>query len=93
MKNHKVKKIHYSGGIVYSNGNRLPGWPCCCSGERANRIRQEGIQSNFINNVTCKVCLRMLDMQEAYRSTNPDAWNRSKEKGYCIEPMTFKQSY
>lgn len=65
MKAATPRPIHYSGGVLYRVGQRgsaehLPGWPACCSGDRARKIAADGEQSDTPAKVTCKRCLDLL---------------------------------
>ncbi len=52
-----LKVIHYCGmGINYM----LAGWPVCGSGEFAIRVKREGNQTDEINSVTCKKCIKKM---------------------------------
>ena len=53
-------RVHYAGGIRTKRTEMLMGWPCCCSGERAVRIRAEGNQTLVGENVTCAACKRVM---------------------------------
>jgi hypothetical protein len=66
----KERPIHYAGGVLYRSGaegctEMLPGWPACCSGDRARRIAAAGEQSTDIARVTCARCR--------------DLWQRTRE--------------
>ncbi len=76
-------KTHYSGGIVYANGNRLPGWPCCCTGDKAVQIRKQGNQTDEPDDVTCKACNALIDKQVEYRKAHFKHWWDMHRKGYC----------
>ena len=77
-------KTHYSGGIVYKNGNRLIGWPVCQTGERAVLIERRGNHSQNKEDVDCKSCLRLIEAQEDYKKEYPEHWERMRQKGYCL---------
>jgi hypothetical protein len=52
-----TRTIHWAGGIRYKRGIRLPGWPCCCSGERCERIASDARNmTRCPQEVTCKRC-------------------------------------
>lgn len=53
----KITLIHWAGGVRHAHGTWLPGWPCCCSGDRAERIAAAGNQSRCPSEVTCRRCL------------------------------------
>ena len=55
-----MKTIHYSGGVQTSRGEWLPGWPCCCSGDKAEAIGNAGNQSRLPHRVTCAACKRRM---------------------------------
>lgn len=78
-----MKKIHYSGGVVYEFGNRLPGWPVCMTSEMAETVRRNGNQTDEPDDVTCKACNKLIDKQIEYRKAHPAYWLKMKEKGYC----------
>ena len=59
-----MKKVHWGGGLKIT-GKRitkmLAGWPCCCSGRRAEKIREEGnLELHHVSLVTCKACINLL---------------------------------
>jgi len=58
------KKIHWGGGITTEKKNNLtkylPGFPCCCSGYRAEFIKAKNYLTTDIKNVTCQNCLRLI---------------------------------
>ncbi len=56
-----MSKTHYAGGVTVGNTQWLRGWPCCCSGEKAIKIRVEGNVTFFPDNVTCKACNKTLE--------------------------------
>lgn len=63
-------KIHYAGGLVVPQGMRgairmLPGWPACCAGAPAERIRAAGRQTAEPDAVTCKRCVGMMQQAAA----------------------------
>lgn len=65
---------HYSGGLSYTSpvGQRVnyaAGWPACCHGLKARRIREEGAQSTDAAKVTCATCLKRIAASER-------AWER-----------------
>jgi hypothetical protein len=60
------KIIHYSGGIFHAKGRMLSGFPCCCYGDRAWKIRIERRQTMERDKVTCKACLAWLAKQDAF---------------------------
>jgi hypothetical protein len=58
----KPTPIHYAGGVTYNTArgsvvDMLGGWPVCCSGDRARRIRAQGQQTYERAAVTCRGCL------------------------------------
>jgi len=59
-----VTAMHWEGGIRYARGTRLPGWPCCCSGDRAERIAADKQQTARAEDVTCRACLRLMAQDE-----------------------------
>lgn len=58
------KRTHWEGGIRYARGTRLPGWPCCCSGDRAEQIAERGEQTANPAGVDCARCLRLMRQDE-----------------------------
>jgi|GEM_PF-5748878 len=55
----KSKVIHYCGrGIDYM----LAGWPVCGSGDFAVKVRTDGNQTDEINSVTCKKCIKKMQV-------------------------------
>jgi len=61
-------KIHYSGGLRTRLGKRgariaLRGWAACCSGEKAEKARREGNQTNIRADVTCAACLKLFEKE------------------------------
>jgi len=44
----------------------LRGYPCCCSGDKALKIRSFGNQTEKREDVTCKDCLGILKRQDKY---------------------------
>ena len=61
-----MKKIHYAGPIQVSRKRILPGWAACCSGLKAEEIRETGMHSYGRSEVTCARCLRMIAAHDAY---------------------------
>lgn len=61
--------IHWAGGLDYPVRGGImvmsPGYPCCCSGDRARKIREDGTQAWDRERVTCKTCLRLLAKKAA----------------------------
>jgi hypothetical protein len=59
-----MKVIHWSGGVRIVDkrvDNRLKGWPVCCSGALAYRIKYHGMMnSQDPTAVTCKKCQALL---------------------------------
>lgn len=52
--------IHYSGGMIVGDSERLAGWPACVSGRGAFKVRERGNQTADVDRVDCKACLRLL---------------------------------
>lgn len=56
--------IHWGGGLSYPIRRGIVtmarGYPCCCSGDRARKVRQDGTQTWDRAEVTCKTCLKLL---------------------------------
>lgn len=48
---------HYSGGLTIKSTTWAPGYPCCCRGQRAVKIRDTGNQTDDWNKVDCRICL------------------------------------
>lgn len=64
------KAIHWGGGVRHARGTRLPGWACCCTGERCERISaDESAMTRDPRLVTCKACLRWMR-----KDTNAERW-------------------
>lgn len=63
-------RIHFSGGLAVLEMQAVtyyaPGYPCCCSGDRAEAIAASGNQSDNMDKVTCERCLANIR-----RSTKP----------------------
>jgi hypothetical protein len=56
-----VRDTHYIGGVKHARGELLPGWPCCCTGERVLRIMRSAAPLSWTaSEVTCKGCLRVM---------------------------------
>ena len=62
-----MQKIHYAGPIRTKKCRVLPGWAACCSGQRAEQIRQDGQHTYERKNVTCGHCLRMIALDQEKR--------------------------
>ena len=60
------KVMHYSGGVQTSRGEWLSGWPCCCSGDKAEAIEAHGNQTSRHDDVTCAACRRRMKAAQAY---------------------------
>ena len=39
----------------------MAGWPCCCSGYAAERIKEQGNQTRNRAEVTCAKCRRVME--------------------------------
>lgn len=56
--------IHYSGSICYDGARSTAhvggGYAACCSGDRAIRVRNEGLGTTEPELVTCRRCLAIL---------------------------------
>lgn len=71
---------HYSGGLTIKSTTWAPGYPCCCSAQRAVKIRDTGNQTDDWNKVDCRICLskrahlRQLDskVKVRVRAKEPD---------------------
>lgn len=55
------KAMHYSGGLRLPKARMLAGWPCCCSGLAAIKVKEDGNMSNDPKEVTCKRCLKNME--------------------------------
>jgi hypothetical protein len=60
-----MERIHWSGGAKIITrtriDNRLKGWPCCCSGAAAYRIKYRGMMNGRDpQEVTCRSCRKVL---------------------------------
>ena len=77
------KPIHYAGPIRAQLKSSfrivLPGWAACCSGERAERIRERRQHTRIAADVTCAACLRLMAAHEA--TAKAEAAQAAKEKG------------
>lgn len=62
------RATHYEGGMTIGTTTWLPGWPCCCSGRRAEAIRAAGNLTSDRGRVDCRACLRQLRRHEASRA-------------------------
>jgi len=78
-----MKKVHYSGGVVFAEGDRLKGWAVCCTGDRTQQINIDGNHTRDRKEVTCKVCLRLIAKQDLFKEKHPDIWRNMRDKGYC----------
>lgn len=65
----EVRKIHYAGPIKKHRMKILPGWAACCSGPKAEEIRNSGWHSNIRSEVTCAACLRQIKAHDAYAAS------------------------
>jgi hypothetical protein len=54
-------KVHWAGGASTKTTEWLRGWPCCCSGKAAYRIRARGNLTGFPDMVTCKRCIATME--------------------------------
>ena len=73
-----MKKIHYLGGIVFEGGSRLRGWPVCCSGDLCIQIKRNGNTTYDTSAVTCRKCLSLIEKEEVFAKTWPDAYQAGK---------------
>ena len=69
-----MNKIHYVGGIIFDSGNRLRGWPVCCSGDLCLKIRRKGNTTWDQSAVTCAKCLSLIEKEEKFAREWPDAY-------------------
>lgn len=60
-------KMHYMGEIIHENGNVLPGWAACCSGDQAVNIRAPCMGTYVETDVTCEKCKRMIRLHKDYK--------------------------
>jgi hypothetical protein len=65
------RATHWAGGVRYRVGREgvvymLPGWPACCSGDRAESIRAQHAQTFDRAAVTCARCRELLAKSDAY---------------------------
>lgn len=78
-----TKAIHYAGPLLVltkrSVRRILGGWAACCSGERAERVRDLGQHSWDRAEVTCKACLRAIAAADEGKRTWPDEYNRIQD--------------
>jgi len=52
---------HWMGGVRTKWRVCLSGWPCCCSGDKADEIRKNPDRITWVRSkVTCKACLALL---------------------------------
>jgi hypothetical protein len=57
---------HYAGGLTYESRRSvvivIPGFPVCCSGARAVKIAESGMQrfSRDSDEITCRRCLSLI---------------------------------
>jgi hypothetical protein len=62
------RKTHWSGGLRIISGTsvsiRLAGFPACCSGSRAESIRDVGEWTTVAEYVSCKRCLSLMARNE-----------------------------
>jgi len=61
----KEPKIHYSGGVRTPRMKILPGWAVCCSGIKAENIKDKGYSTDDTADVTCRACLRIMAKDES----------------------------
>lgn len=59
-----IGKMHWGGGIRLPCKRMLPGWPCCCSGKRADRITNNGRITYDPKQVTCLLCQKIMEEQD-----------------------------
>lgn len=56
-----MRDTHFLGGVRTPTSEWLPGWPCCCSGDRVRRIMASHAPLTWVaGEVTCKGCLRTM---------------------------------
>jgi hypothetical protein len=75
----KMKTMHYSGRMkivrAKSTSLILPGWACCCSGERSEELRANGHVTREKSFVTCKRCLRNIADELTVFEKYPEAFD------------------
>jgi len=68
------RATHYGGGLIVGSTTWASGWPCCCSGRRAEAIRANDNLTADRAEVDCEACLRQLrrrDTLEAPAAPRP----------------------
>jgi hypothetical protein len=56
-----IRTVHFLGGVRTARVRWERGWPCCCSGKRAEAIAADPARSTLRPwAVTCKGCLRTM---------------------------------
>ena len=55
-----ARKLHFAGAVRTPRMMILAGWAACCSGYRAEQIREEGRNTHDREAVTCRACLRVM---------------------------------
>lgn len=89
MSAYKLPAIHWIGGINHRNGKRLPGWPCCCSGERCEKLAaQEDLCTRCPDRVTCKACLKWMRKDDHAERWNLPAETRPQAGGSARQRAT-----
>ena len=60
------RSMHYAGSLVSHRLTVLGGWAACCSGDRAEKIREEEQNTYDRALVTCKACLKQIQRADDY---------------------------
>lgn len=58
--------MHYAGGLVAKRLTVLGGWAACCSGDKADKIRENEWNTYDRGLVTCKACLKVIRAADNY---------------------------
>lgn len=65
-------KIHWGGGLRNATTVWTPGYPCCCSGRRAEMIKYKGSLTTDPDKITCKMCANMVRRYSMKRKKDKD---------------------
>lgn len=84
---HKI--MHWAGGVWHNRGTCLPGWPCCCSGERAEKIGAAGAQTRIPHLVTCKRCIATMRRDTRFAERFPRGVGRESLMAQAPPARTF----
>jgi len=79
-------RIHYAGSVRWTNAkgektNILMGWAACCTGERAQKIRDRAQNTYEECCVTCLACLRILRLARESKLIEDTLENASIDAG------------